>query len=156
MYRTLTLVLWKRDQAYAVSDEFANDVLGAVRRAITADQNFDAFARIAGRKEILDFRFDDRLFIVSGDDHADQRLVVTSMPGFGTSKKVKFKQEGIAKIDVDDNGRRKPEQLRHGLSDSRYCVVVFRPSGDIAGRQLTIRNQVNSASLNHRAHFRIR
>jgi hypothetical protein len=74
LHGAFAVLLGERDKADAFARKAAHDFFGAVGRAVAADQDFDALARIIQRKQIAELFFDAGFFVVCGDDDADERL----------------------------------------------------------------------------------
>jgi len=62
------------EEAHATLAEGAHEVVRAIGRGVGGDDDFQPLARVVERQQVLEPPLDDRLLIVSGDDHADRRL----------------------------------------------------------------------------------
>ena len=148
----------EKAHATVVICEQADDVVGAVRRAVRRDDDVVALARILLREQVLDPLRDHRLLVVRGHHDAHGRLVVAFANGPRAQAGERRRRGRVADV--------RPRERAHGAPEERFpdhgrnrrfgdprpaeapAALRGRPSGqrDRAGRGLAS-HRPSAASL---------
>ena len=109
----------------------ANDLDGAIRRAVGDEQHLKAIRRVSKRGGVDDLALDARLFVVNGDDHRDrgQRRGPVALDAPAHEGPKDHQNQWIPEVRVHDAGHRQPERdlddYHRPTSRARNIGVVF-------------------------------
>jgi hypothetical protein len=112
----------------------ADNLVGAIGRAVGHDEHLEPVGEVVEREQVVDPCPDDVLLVVRRDDHRHARLI--GLPPDASSKRPRKRrsEERVPDVSPDDPAEAEPEQDL----DREHAVTVTAQASNPAGNRLLL------------------